>query len=720
MSGFFPSSEDTVMKKKDSKRLSHYPVLTLRENPADCEIPSDRYLMRAGMIRKITAGIFAISPIGLRIVKKIERIIREEMDHLNGLELQLPILVDADLWKQSKRWVSMGDELFRLTDRKKHQYLLGPTHEETITVVIKQLIKSYRDLPLNVYQIQPKFRDELRPRFGIIRCREFTMKDAYSFHLSEHCLDQTYKNMIDGYRRIFKKLALNVMLFSADSSGMGGSQSEEFIMQSDMGEEEYMYCNEGNESDFRAVRSEVVVDWQLSCDKKSNGKEMREKIIPKQSHNSSSGENSTFKYIMQPNFTVYPLATTNTFFEEIAISQKKVKGSLRIAYTPKVNTIVQLSEFLKCRQENILKALVYRYQSQGDIHYCMACIRGDRSVSEIKLKNLLNAQLISLATTEQTQELFSLEHDGNDDSLSSQLFSHGFIGPIYREPENKGKGQKIDFLYPIFGAENGVKKKNGLSIEWEFRTFDNLTVLFDRSLVTNDRWIVGCNRNAYHFVDFTLPSEQENPDFYCDFSLAKKGDYPQINHGQYVAKQLNMVRGIELGHLFKLGRTYSEKLELQVLNSQGVAENPLMGCYGIGVGRLLAAIVEQNYCEPNILWPKSVTPFDIIIISLGKDPEILKMSEEFYCHLAYDFEILWDDRPLQNGVKLNDAELFGIPIQIRIGKQFLEKKRIELLYREITINQNTAKREINYEKSFLQGSISQMLAEVKKKLKLPI
>ena len=415
----------------DSKQWSSYPLLTLRENPADAEIASDRFLTRAGVIHKLNAGIFAFLPLGTRILQKIERVIRQEMNLAGAIELQMPILVDGEVWKQSGRWEAMGAELFRLQDRKRHEYLLGPTHEETVTLIMKNLIKSYKHLPVNVYQIQAKFRDEIRPRFAVIRSREFSMKDAYSFHLTADSLHQTYQDMAQCYKRIFERFSIQYMVVSADSSSMGGAQSEEFIIPSPIGEEEYMFTGDAGKNDFRAARTKVLVDWTASGTKKTD---------------LNFWEN--WSQSMKTKTTLFPIAKNPKYkqlYKKIHIAQPQ--DSLSLVHTPNVYHIDDLAKFMQCKPEHILKTLIYEYEdssakpsqdaeANGKMHYCMACIRGDRQINERTLCEILNTNDISLISEEKTRILFGRfdvnrgSHE-NPKNLDGKESIHGFIGPLY-------------------------------------------------------------------------------------------------------------------------------------------------------------------------------------------------------------------------------------------------------------------------------------------------
>jgi prolyl-tRNA synthetase len=457
-------------------KFSEFFIPTAKESPKDAVIRSHVLMVRAGLVKKLGSGIYSLLPLGYRVVKKVENIIREEMDGIGCSEFSLPILIPGELWKTSGRWEAMGPELFRLKDRNEQDFVLAPTHEEAFTFLLREHIKSYRDLPLRVYHIGFKFRDEIRPRFGVMRGKSFIMKDAYSFHGEgdEESLERAYGDMATAYRRIFERCGLNTVPVSADSGSMGGSLSEEFMVPSHVGEEEIIQCG--------------------SCGYIAN----REKAASKQ--------------------------------EEISYTDG---GALELVHTPGVKTIAQLSEFLKVPPDHLIKTLVFK---ADDGRFVCALIRGDLDINEAKLKNLLGAG-----------DLTPAEPDESEQKLGIPL---GFAGPI---------------------------------------RVDSATVVADLSVRDIRGGVTGANRKDYHYRNVNA-GRDFSPSEFADLRLTVEGDRcPRCG------EPLRMFKGIELGHIFKLGDKYTRAFEVTYLDEDGVQKTPIMGCYGIGVERTIAAVIEQNH-----------------------------------------------------------------------------------------------------------------------------
>ena len=537
---------------------------TLREAPAEAENISHQLLLRAGMIAPIAAGIYSYLPSGWRVLRKIEGIIREEMDNAGGQEVMLPTLQPFELWEQSGRHASFGQTMFTLTDRKEHKLALGPTHEEVITELAHRYLQSYRDLPLLVYQIQNKFRDEPRPRGGLLRVREFIMKDLYSFDADEAGLDESYNRMTRAYQNIYARCGIPASLVEADSGAIGGKDSHEFMVLSGTGEDELVLCPQcGYSSNTEKAQFSKAKDVIASEAKQS---------LPR---------------------------------EEVA--------------TPEKETIEEVAEFLGVPPEQTLKAVFY----VADGEFAFVAIRGDLEVNETKLRNALKCAELHLAT----------------------------------EAEAAEAGVTVGFASPI--GLKGVK------------------VVADDSITRGTNFIAGANKPGYHFKNVNYPR---------DFSIDILADIALVHQGDRCPKcqsKLSVARGIEVGHIFKLGTFISEKLGAYFLGQDGVSRPAVMGCYGIGLGRLLAAIVEQNHDDRGITWPLSVAPYQVYLCPLKMNsPEVASTAEKAYRRLeAARIEVLYDDRDESPGVKFNDADLLGIPLRLTISPRTLEKKSLEAKWR---------------------------------------
>jgi prolyl-tRNA synthetase len=546
-------------------KASSYLIPTTKDDPQDAVVASHRLMLRAGLVRKSASGLYGYLPLGLRILKRIEAIVREEMDLAGGLEFQLPILTPSEIWKESGRWDKMGKEMFRIRDRHDVENCLGPTHEESFCVLVKPMVRSYKDLPINVYQIHTKFRDEIRPRFGVIRSREFTMKDAYSFHLDDTSLDETYQKMRVTYRRIFARLGLSTIPVQADSGNMGGSASEEFMVVSPIGEETLTICE--------------------SCGYSGN---------------------------IEKTPVVNPVVLqTNASEAEVIVD------------TPAKKSIQEVAEFLGVKESETLKAVAMAFDGK----FVLVFLTGDRELNENKLKNHLGANEIRPMGASE---------------LNKFGLVAGFIGP-------------------------------------GFQTSDELLVLIDSGINWEAGYVAGANEVDKHKKGVKLKSYFDSGKVQSiDLAQARAGDHcPNCN------ASLTAEKGIEVGHIFKLGQKYSKAFDITVLNDKGKATTTTMGCYGIGVNRCMATVIEQCNDEKGIYWPLSIAPFEICLVSIAKSPEDIARIEAVYQDLKKaKYDILWDDRDLGPGFKFKDSELIGFPIRITMGKGFLEKNEITILNRK--------------------------------------
>lgn len=546
-------------------RMTEYFLPTMKEVPSDAEVISHQLMMRAGMIRKLTGGIYTYLPLGLKVLKKIENIIREEMNRAGALEVLMPSVQPRELWEESGRWDFYGKELLRFKDRAGRDFCYGPTHEEVITDVVRNHIKSYRELPLNLYQIQTKFRDEIRPRFGVMRSREFIMKDGYSFDIDERSAEKTYMKMYDAYSNIFSRCGLDFRAVEADTGTIGGSFSHEFMVMAETGEDMIFLCD--------------------SCKYAAN-KEKAE--IGAKICNTDTGE-----------------------------PQRKLEK----VSTPGKKSIEEVSAFLDVPKTKIVKTLVYLVDSA----LYMIIVRGDRDANEIKVKNALNAQEIRLAT---------------DDEIESGLnIPIGFMGPY---------------------------------------DLKNLRLVADISVKGLKNFVTGANNPDSHLINANFERDI-TANIFADISEAKDGDpCPRCENGKLYGK-----RGIEVGHIFKLGTKYSKAMSAAYLDANGDKQLMVMGCYGIGVGRTAAAAIEQNYDKDGIIFPVPIAPFMVVVTPTNiNDSEIMEVSARLYNTLKEKgIEVLIDDRDERPGVKFKDADLIGVPYRINVGNTLKKEGKLELVSR---------------------------------------
>jgi prolyl-tRNA synthetase len=543
-------------------RYTEYFIPTVKETPADAEVISHQLMLRAGMIRKVAAGIYNYLPLGLRSIRKVENIVREEMNRAGAIEILMPMVTPAELWQESKRWEQYGKELLRFVDRKDNGFCLGPTHEEVVTDIVRREVRSYRQMPLNLYQIQTKFRDEIRPRFGLMRGREFIMKDAYSFDVDEAGADKAYEKMYQAYRRIFERCGLKFRAVEADTGSIGGNWSHEFMVLADSGEDAIVSCN--------------------GCDYAANVEKAESRLVESVEH-------------CEPR-------------------------SLERVATPGKKSIEEVSAFLGVPATTTVKMLVY----MADNVPVAALLRGDHDLNEIKLKKVLGCEELEMATDEQIV---------------------------------KATGAPVGYLGPI-----------GLKI----RVVADLTVRGMRNFVS------GANENDHHLKNVNLER---------DFPLPEFADIRNVTHGdpcpRCAAGVLEMWRGIEVGHVFKLGMKYSQALNATFLDADGKEQIVFMGCYGIGIGRSVAACIEQNHDDNGIIFPLPIAPFHCIISAINpKDQAVSSAAEDIYQRLQQaGVEVLLDDRDERPGVKFKDADLIGIPLRLVVGAKNLADGKVELKQR---------------------------------------
>ncbi|MCM3665593.1 proline--tRNA ligase [Mesobacillus subterraneus] len=525
-------------------------IPTLREVPSDAEVKSHQLLLRAGFIRQNASGVYTYMPLGRKVLQKVEAIIREEMNNAGAAELFMPALQQAELWQESGRWYSYGPELMRLRDRHDREFALGATHEEVITSLVRDEVKSYKRLPLTLYQIQTKFRDEKRPRFGLLRGREFIMKDAYSFHANQESLDQVYDRLFQAYSNVFKRCGLNFRAVIADSGAMGGKDTHEFMVLSDIGEDTIAYSDT---SDFAA------------------------------------------------NIEMAPVTAVYEKSSEPANSLEKV-------HTENKKTIEEVSSFLQVQEKDCIKSLLFKV----DDRQILVLVRGDHEVNDIKLKNFLEASVVELADVNTTKEVLGC--------------SVGSLGPI------------------------GV---------------ENVEVFADHAVEAIVNGVCGANVEDYHFKNVN-PERDFKVSAYADLRFIKEGDPSPDGQGTIV-----FAKGIEVGHVFKLGTRYSEAMNAVFLDENGRTQPMIMGCYGIGVSRTMAAVAEQFSDENGLVWPSNITPFDVHLIAVNmKDSDQAALAEELYSNLKDSgLDVLLDDRQERPGVKFADSDLIGLPVRITVGKK---------------------------------------------------
>ncbi len=567
-------------------RLSQFPLSTLKETPADAEIISHQLMMRAGMLRKQAAGLYSWLPLGLRVLRKVEAIVREEMDRAGALELLMPAVQPAELWMESGRWEQYGPELLRFNDRHQRGFCLGPTHEEVITDIARREIRSYKQLPVNYYQVQTKFRDEIRPRFGIMRAREFIMKDAYSFHIDQNSLDATYQLMYDTYSRIFTRLGLEFRPVQADSGAIGGNISHEFHVLADSGEDAIAFSS-GGEYAANVERAEAIAP---------------------------AGER--------------PAAT----------------AAMSTVDTPGQHSIEDVCKHLGVKPEQCVKTLLLQGRETATV---ALVLRGDHDLNTVKAE-----KLDAIATP--------LQFASDEQIRTAAGCSAGSLGPA------------------------------GLSIP----------VIVDHSAAQLADFVCGANEDGKHLTGVNWVRDLPAPDC-ADLRNVVDGDASPDGKGT-----LSIARGIEVGHIFQLGTKYSEAMGATVLNEQGKEETMTMGCYGIGVSRIVAAAIEQNNDDKGMIWPTAIAPFRVALLPMNmkKSQRVREATEELYQKLqTAGIDVLLDDRPVRPGVMFSDMELIGIPHRIVVGEKNLDQDLLEYKARRGDSNQDVPRAEII---AFLQAKLA--------------
>ena len=546
-------------------RWSQTFIHTLRQDPSDAEVVSHRLMMRAGLISKVAAGIYNYLPLGWRSIAKLEAIVREEMAAAGSAELLLPAVQPAELWQESKRWFQYGPELLRLKDRHDREFCVGPTHEEVITDIVRRAVTSYRQLPVNLFQIQTKFRDEIRPRFGLMRGREFIMKDAYSFHAGAEDLDRAYRAMEAAYCRVFERCGLGYTKVEADTGNIGGSESHEIMVLASTGEDAIMAC--------------------LACGSGANGEKA-----------------STVALEPAPQWP------------------RALPGAPEAVDTPDLRSVDEVAEFLGVSAAHLVKTLIF----ETDREFVAVLIRGDLEVNEIKLKNHIDCTHLQLAS-----EAKILEVTGGP---------QGFSGPV-----GLG-GMRIDA---------------------------------DPTVMALAVAATGANRLDSHLVG-VVPGRDFTPSAVADVRLARAGDPCPCCPGALIER-----RRIEVGHIFKLGTKYSSAMACSFQDAEGAELPMIMGCYGLGIGRTVAAAIEQNHDDNGIVWPLPLAPYEVVLVVLNADkPEVVAAAEELYVELRRaGVDVLFDDRPERPGVKFNDMDLIGFPVRVVVGQRGLAEGRVELSLR---------------------------------------
>ncbi|HVT60384.1 MAG TPA: proline--tRNA ligase [Thermoanaerobaculia bacterium] len=570
-------------------RWSAYYLFTTREMPSDAEVISHQLMVRAGMIKKVAAGIYSYLPFGWRSVAKLMAIVHRELDATGALELELPAIQPAELWQESGRWGRYGKELLRIKDRHERDFVFGPTHEEVVTDLVRRDVKSYRQLPFNLYQIQTKFRDEIRPRFGLMRGREFLMKDAYSFHASAASLETTYRAMGDAYCRIFESCHLDYTMVEADTGAIGGSASHEFMVVAETGESAVVRCP--------------------ACAYAANVEKAETRLA-----GAAPSATTTAAATAEP----AAAAATTTPLAAAPAGPHPPQPLAEVA-TPGLHTVEEVARFLKVSPRRVVKTLIYETE-QGLV---AAAIRGDREINEVKLANHLGVQHAALAGEEKVRQ--------------STAAPVGFAGPV------------------------------GLS----------LRLIADQTVRGLTNFVAGANRADAHLTGVNWGRDAE-PYAWADLLLVTGGDLCPRCDGR-----LELFRGIEVGHIFKLGTKYSAAMACNYTDESGADHPMVMGCYGLGIGRTVAAAIEQNHDADGIIWPRPLAPFEILLAALNPDdPQVARVAEELYAQLRQQgAEVLYDDRDERPGVKFKDADLIGIPVRVVVGSRSLASGQVELSLR---------------------------------------
>ncbi|WP_370389166.1 proline--tRNA ligase [Snodgrassella alvi] len=543
-------------------KASQFYISTLKEAPAEAELASHKLMLRTGMIRRLASGLYTWMPMGLRVLRKVERIVREEMNRAGSIELLMPVVQPAELWQESGRWSFYGKELLRITDRHEREFCLGPTCEEVITDIVRSEIRSYKQLPMNFYHIQTKFRDEVRPRFGVMRAREFVMKDAYSFHTTFESLQQSYQDMFNAYCRVFDRLGLDYRPVAADTGSIGGTGSHEFQVLAESGEDVIAYSDG---SDY-AANVELAATLPLSGERHSAAEELSK------------------------------------------------------VHTPNVRSIDELVAFLNVPVEQTLKSLVVEGEEEGTV--VLLLVRGDHHLNEIKAEKLAGVKApLTMASVAAIEKAFNGAHGGS-------LGPVGFNGKVYAD----------------FATAKAAD------------------------------WVIGANEDDHHYTGFNFGRDAAEPEF-VDLREVIAGDPSPCGQGS-----LKLARGIEVGHVFQLRTKYSEAMQATVLDQNGKNVVLEMGCYGIGITRVVAAAIEQNNDERGIIWTEAMAPFTVVIVPMNyrKSDTVKAAADDLYAQLQQaGVDVLLDDRDERSGVLLHDSELIGIPHRVVIGDRGLKAGKVE-------------------------------------------
>lgn len=581
-------------------RLSQFHLSTVKEVPADAEIVSHQLMLRAGMIKKLAAGIYTWTPLGLKVLRKVETVVREEMNRAGALEVLMPSIQPRELWEETERWQKFGGQLLKIKDRKQQEYCYGPTHEEVITDFARQEIRSYKQLPINFYQIQTKFRDEIRPRFGVMRAREFLMKDAYSFHLSKDCMAREYQNMYQAYTRIFTRLGLKFRAVFADTGAIGGSASHEFHVLADSGED--------------AIAFSTGSDYAANV-------ELAEALAP-------------------------------------AAPRPAASAAMTKVATPKEKTCEDVAKLLGISLDKTVKTVAYCVDTDKDAQFVLVLVRGDHNVNEIKLTKVAGLLECRLATEKEIRAMLGA--------------SPGSLGPVTKVTSQEIPAEDI--------PENRVR------VDSTTTTLKNVTrrlrVIADRTVAAMGDFVVGANEDGFHLTGVNWGRDLPEPEVVADVRSVVDGDPSPDGQGE-----IRIARGIEVGHVFQLGQKYAEAMKATVSDEQGKAQVMYMGCYGVGVSRIVAAAIEQNFDANGIIWPEPMAPYKVAVCVINPkgDAAVTAAAVGLYEQLqAAGVEAILDDRGLRPGAMFADIELIGIPHRVVVSERGLAAGTFEYRARRAT------------------------------------
>jgi len=576
-------------------RLSRFHLSTVKEVPSDAEIVSHQLMLRTGMLRKIAAGIYTWSPLGLRVLRKVEAIVREEMNRSGALEVLMPSIQPRELWEETDRWARFGGQLLKIKDRKEQEFCYGPTHEEVVTDFARQELKSYKQLPVNFYQIQTKFRDEIRPRFGVMRAREFLMKDAYSFHLTLDCLEKEYANMYAAYTRIFTRLGLKFRAVQADTGAIGGNASHEFHVLADSGEDAIVF-SDGSEYAANVEKAEAVAPGP-----RGSAREEKRKVS-----------------------------------------------------TPTQKTCEEVAKLMQISLSQTVKTIVLCVDDEHDPQFILALVRGDHMINEIKL-----AKVPGMADYRTAEEVEIVKALGTPP---------GFLGPVGVPATVETPGTKEVRIDPSSTVTPPIKRR--------------VRVIADRSVAAMADMVVGANEKGFHLAGVNWGRDLPEAEIVADIRNVVEGDTSPDEKGV-----LHVARGIEVGHVFQLGQKYAEAMNATVLDETGQKRVMYMGCYGIGVSRIVAAAIEQNFDAAGIIWPDAIAPWKVAVcvINPKNDAAVAAAGEALYEALcAAGIDALLDDRGLRAGQMFADIELIGIPHRVVVSERGLAAGTFEYRARRAT------------------------------------